>query len=252
MRLANKVAIITGAAGVGIGQGIARRFAQEGASVVVSDAHGVRPFAAAAEIAAKYNARTLGVQCNVTNRQQVDDMVKKTLSEFGRIDILVNNAGIANPAPVVDMTDEAWDLVINVNLKGTFYCCRAVLPTMIKQKSGRIINFSSFVAWTGSTDEGANYCAAKAGIIAFTKTLAREVAEYEITANTITPALIYNEFMVKAGVSQGRLDPLKRDTPIKKPGTPEDIAAAAVFLASNEARFITGESLGVTGGLYMR
>ncbi len=251
MRLSHKVAIVTAAAGAGIGQGIARGFAQEGANVVVSDAHSKRPFAVAADIAAVHKMKSLGFQCDVSNRQQVEDMVKKTLEEFGRIDILVNNAGIARPAPVVDMSDEAWDLVIDVNLKGTFYCCRAALPTMIKQKSGRIINISSFVGWTGSPDEGANYCAAKAGIMAFTKTLAKEVAPYDITVNTIATALIWNEYMVKAGLSEEHLEQMRRDTPLKRPGKPADVAAAAVFLASEEAGFITGETLCVSGGLYM-
>ena len=251
MKLSGKVAIVTAAAGAGIGQATARILAENGASVVVSDAHPNRPFTMADSIKEALGVSTLGVQCDVTDRAQVDDMVRKTLTSFGRIDILVNNAGTNRVSRVVDMTDEDWDLVIDVNLKGTFYGTRAVLPTMIKQGSGRIINLSSVAGWMGAADDGAPYCTAKAGMQAFTKVVAHEVAEHNITANAIAPGLIPNEFL-------GRLYPkeffeeMKQKTPVKRDGKPTDIANAILFLVSDEASFITGETLCVSGGLYMR
>lgn len=251
MKLSDKVAIVTAAAGAGIGQATARILAENGAHVVLSDAHPNRPFTMADSLKEACGVSTLGVQCDVTNRAQVDDMVRKTLATFGRIDILVNNAGTNRVSRVVDMTDEDWDLVIDVNLKGTFYCTRAVLPTMIKQGGGRIINLSSVAGWMGAADDGAPYCTAKAGLQAFTKVVAHEVAEHNITANAIAPGLIPNEFL-------GRLYPkeffeeMKQKTPVKRDGKPADIANAILFLVSDEASFITGETLCVSGGLYMR
>ncbi len=251
MKLSDKVAIVTAAAGAGIGQATARTLAENGAHVVLSDAHPNRPFTMADSLKEAFGVSTLGVQCDVTDRAQVDDMVRKTLATFGRIDILVNNAGTNRVSRVVDMTDEDWDLVIDVNLKGTFYCTRAVLPTMIKQGGGRIINLSSVAGWMGAADDGAPYCTAKAGLQAFTKVVAHEVAEHNITANAIAPGLIPNEFL-------GRLYPkeffeeMKQKTPVKRDGKPTDIANAILFLVSDEASFITGETLCVSGGLYMR
>ena len=251
MKLSNQVAIVTAAAGAGIGQATARTLAQNGARVVVSDAHPSRPQAVAESISATFGVPTLGVQCDVTNRAQVEGMVRKALDTFGRIDILVNNAGTNRVSRLVDMTDEVWDLVIDVNLKGTFYCTRAVLPAMIKQKSGRIINLSSIAGWLGSVDDGAPYCTAKAGLQAFTKVAAHEVAEHNITVNAIAPGLIHNEFLGRL-YPQEYFDEMKRKTPLGRYGKPADIASAILFLASEEASFITGETICVSGGLYMR
>jgi 3-oxoacyl-[acyl-carrier protein] reductase len=251
MRLANKVAIVTAAAGAGIGQATARALAREGVHVIVSDAHARRPFAVAEEIASSSGVKAVGIQCDVSNRVQVENMIELALKEFGRIDILVNNAGTTHNVPVVEMTDEVWELVINVNLKGTFYCSRAVLPTMIQQRSGRIINLSSAAAWMGS-DEGAHYCAAKAGIMGFTRRLAKEVAPYNITVNAIAPGFIWNEFLAKTpGLPPGYFDEIRKQIPLGRDGRPEDVANAIVFLSSEEASYITGQTLCISGGWYM-
>jgi len=194
MRLQDQVAVITGAAGAGIGHATARRLAQEGAHVVISDTHPRRTQEVAQAIAAEYGVRTLSVLCDVTLREPVETMVQQTLDTFGRLDILVNNAGRNVLAPVAEMTDEQWDLVINVCLRGTFYCSRAVLKPMMAQKRGNIVSLSSVAGLHGSQQQ-AHYCAAKAGIIGFTRTLALEVAPYNIRVNAIAPGLIYNDFL---------------------------------------------------------
>ncbi|GIX47397.1 MAG: 3-oxoacyl-ACP reductase [Candidatus Tectimicrobiota bacterium] len=194
MRLQERVAIITGAAGAGIGQATARRFAEEGAHVVISDAHPRRTLEVAQAIASEYGVKTLGVVCDVTSREQVEAMVQQTLDAFGRVDILVNNAGRNILAPVAEMTDEQWHTVIDVCLRGTFYCSRAVLKPMMAQRHGNIVSLSSVAGLRGS-EKQAHYCAAKAGIIGFTRALALEVAPYNIRVNAIAPGLIYNEFL---------------------------------------------------------
>ncbi|MDP6099893.1 MAG: 3-oxoacyl-ACP reductase family protein [Dehalococcoidia bacterium] len=251
MKLSGKVAIVTAAAGVGIGQATTRTLAENGAQVVISDAHASRPATVANAIKEEFGVSTMGVQCDVTDRAQVDEMVKKTLDAFGRIDILVNNAGTNRVSKVVDMTDESWDLVINVNLKGTFYCTRAVLPTMIGQKGGKIINLSSVAGWMGAADDGAPYCTAKAGLQAFTKVVAHEVAEHNINVNAIAPGLIPNEFLGRL-YPQEFFEEMRQKTPIKRDGRPSDIANAILFLVSEDSSFITGETLCVSGGVYMR
>ena len=248
MRFAGKIAIVTGAAGAGIGQATVRAFAQEGANVVVSDAHARRPFEVARDISSNLGVKALGVQCDVSNREQVEMLVKQTLAEFGRIDILVNNAGIDRYSSIVDMTDETWDLIINVNLKGAFYCLRAVLPTMIKQQSGRIINLTSPVSFWGAENDAA-YCAAKAGVAALTKSAAREVARFNILVNAVAPSA-WNPFLSKNVPEEG-LKKAARETPLGRLGRPEDIAKVIVFLASEDAGFMTGDTISVTGGLFM-
>lgn len=251
MRFTGKVAIVTAAAGAGIGQATVRALAKEGANVVVSDGHARRPFSVAEDIRSSLGVKALGVQCDVTNRQQVDDMVKLALDEFGRIDILVNNAGFTRSMPAWEMSDEVWDEVININLKGTFYCCRAVLPTMIKQQSGRIINTSSVTVWMGG-EEGVHYCAAKAGILGFTRRLAREVAPYHITVNALAPGFIWNPMLEKTpGIPPGYADEIKKQIPVGRMGRPEDIANMTAFLASEEASYMTGQTVCVSGGWFM-
>ena len=193
MRLQDQVAIITGAAGAGIGQTTARRFAQEGAHVVISDTHPRRTDEVAQAIASEYGVKTLSVLCDVMFRDQVDALVQRTVDTFGRVDILVNNAGRNMLSSVAEMTDEQWETVINVCLRGTFYCSRAVLKPMMAQKRGNIVSLSS-VAGLRPSDKQAHYSAAKAGIIGFTRTLALEVAPYNIRVNAIAPGLIYNDF----------------------------------------------------------
>ena len=166
MKLQDQVAVITDGAGAGIGQATARRFAEEGAHIVISDTHPRRTDETAQAIASEYGVKTLGVLCDVTFRDQVEALVQKTMETFGRLDILVNNAGRNVLSTVAEMTDEQWDTVIDVCLKGTFYCSRAVLKPMMEQKRGNIVSLSSVAGLHGSPEQ-AHYCAAKAGIIGF-------------------------------------------------------------------------------------
>ncbi|MBI4296951.1 MAG: 3-oxoacyl-ACP reductase FabG [Chloroflexi bacterium] len=249
MRLKGKVAIVTAAAGAGIGQAVARTFAREGASVVVSDVHPGRTAQIAQDIQATTGQRTLGIVCNVADAKQVEDLVKQTVEQLGRIDILVNNAGTNRLSPVADMTDEIWDSVMNVCLRGTFHCCRAVLPTMTAQKFGRIINLSSIYAWIGEADQ-AHYCAAKAAIIAFTKSLARETARQGITVNAVAPGITWNDFLTRIYPPE-TIQQWHKEAITGRLGQPQDVANAILFLASDEAEHITGETLCISGGTYM-
>jgi 3-oxoacyl-[acyl-carrier protein] reductase len=251
MKLKDRVAVLTAAAGAGIGRATARTFAREGAKVVVTDMHYPRSLAAAESIGAEYGTEVLALECDVTRRGEVDRMVEQVLEAFGRIDILFNNAGTNRPAPVVDLTDEAWDIVINTSLRGTFYCCRAVLPTMIAQNHGRIVSVASVAGFAGLKAGHAHYAAAKAGMMAFTRCLAMEAAPHYITANTIAPSFIYNEFIPRL-YPKDEIDRMYGDIPYPRKGTPEDVANTALFLASEEGEYITGQTICVTGGSWMR
>ncbi|MDY6853112.1 MAG: SDR family NAD(P)-dependent oxidoreductase [Thermodesulfobacteriota bacterium] len=251
MRLKGKVAIVTASAGAGIGQAAVRAMAKEGANVVVADIHEKRTNTVAEEIKAETGLDTLGILCDVSVQEQVDNMVKQTLDKFGKIDVLVNNAGREILSPVKDMTDEQWDLVMDVCLKGTFRCCRAVLPTMIEKKSGSIINISSVAGWIGSDTGEAHYCAAKAGVMALTRCLAKETAPDGIRANAIAPGLIMNEFLRRI-YPPDFFEMAKPLIPLGREGKPEDIASAIVFLASDESSYMTGETMCVSGGMYMK
>jgi 3-oxoacyl-[acyl-carrier protein] reductase len=248
MRFDGKVAIVTAAAGAGMGQSIARALAREGAKVVVTDQHERRTKETVEKIR-KDGGTAIGIRVDVTKREDIENMVKTTLGEYSRIDILVNNAGTTRPAHVVDMSDDKWDLVMNVNLRSTFWCCREVLPTMIRQRSGRIVNFSSLVAHRGEC-EMAHYAAAKAGIIAFTMSLAREVGPHQILVNAVAPGFMYNPFLSRLE-RQETLQALERNTPMGRKGEPEDIVGPVLFLASDENRWVTGETVLVTGGLHL-
>lgn len=251
MRLKGKIAFITAGAGAGIGQTIARTFAREGAHIVVTDAHKARSNSVAEAIKKEYGVDALGIRCDVTDPNDVDMAVHQALKGFGRIDILINNAGTNRPSQVIAITDETWELVINTCLRGTFYCCRAVLPSMIKQSYGRIVNISSISGFVGLKGGHAHYAAAKAGVMAFTRCLAMEVAQYYITANTIAPSFIYNEF-IPTIYPQEEIDRMLDEIPYPRKGVPEDVANTALFLVSDEGEYITGQTICVTGGSLMR
>jgi len=251
MKLAGKVAIVTAAAGAGIGQAVARALGREGADVVVSSRRTHhRLFEAAENIKTDFGVKTIAIQCDVSDREQVENMVRRSLDEFGRIDILVNNAGVEIVQPVADMTDEAWDQTIKVNLSGTFYCCRAVLPTMLQQKSGRIVNISSVSAWA-CVYSSAAYCAAKAGVLAFTKVLANEMSGRNITVNAVAPGLIWNPYLARIPGLDVSFEKVVESTPVRRKGIPEDVANAVLFLVSDDASFVTGETINVSGGAVM-
>jgi len=250
MKLRDQVAIVTAAAGAGIGQAIVRRFAAEGAHVVISDAHAKRPLTLAEELSREHGREFLGLQVDATDQAQVERMVQMTVEKYGRVDILVNNAGINKLAPAWEMSAETWDFVIRTNLYSTFYCTRAVLPHMVQQRSGKIVSLASVAGWIGSSDGEAHYCAAKAAVMGYTRAVAAEVGKYGIRVNAIAPGLIYNEFLRRI-YPDDMFKSVEKRTPLGRVGKPEDIANLALFLVSDEASFITGEVMCCSGGLYM-
>lgn len=251
MKLKDKVAFCTAAAGAGIGQATARMLAREGASVVVTDIHLERCRSVAMDIQRAFGVEALPVAVDVTRRDDVEKAIRLAVERFGRIDILFNNAGTNRPAQIIDISDEMWDLVINTCLRGTFFCCRAVLPIMMKQNFGRIVSITSVAAFRGLQAGHAHYAAAKAGVMAFTRCLAMEAAPYHITANTIAPSFIYNEFIPHI-YPPDEIERMLAEIPYPRKGTPDDIAHTVLFLVSDEGEYITGQTICVTGGSWMR
>ncbi|MDO8613986.1 MAG: SDR family NAD(P)-dependent oxidoreductase [Dehalococcoidia bacterium] len=248
--LDGRVAIVTAAAGAGIGQAVARRFAEDGAQVVVTDAHARRIQEVAEAMSRDYGRQVPALEVDVRNAAQVQAMVELALEEFGQIDILFNNAGINRLSPVWQMDDETWQLVIDVNLTGTFNCTRAVLPHMIERKSGAIISMASVAGWIGSSDGESHYCAAKAGVMAFTRAVAAEVGKHGVRVNAIAPGLIYNEFLERIYPKEF-FEGFAKRVPLGRVGEPPDVADLALFLASDMSRYITGEVICISGGAFM-
>lgn len=246
MKLKDRVAIITGA-GRGIGREAALLFAREGAKVVVADFDAASGEQTAADIRAT-GAEALFVQVNVAERASVDAMIETVRSRFGRIDILVNNAGITMDATLLKLQEEAWDRVIAVNLKGVFNVTQAVVPTMVEQGYGRIINTSSVVGRYGNFGQ-TNYSATKAGVIGMTYTWAKELGPKGITANAVAPGFIVTEMTAK--MPEKVLTMMQEKTPVRRLGTPADVANAYLFLAQEESGFINGAVLAVDGGLVL-
>jgi len=246
MTLRDRVAIITGA-GQGIGRGIVLKLAEKGADVVVSDIK-AQTAQATARDAQALGRRALAVKADVSQRSEVENMVATAFTEFGKIDILVNNAGIARSATLLKLTDEAWDEVLDVNLKSIFYATQAVAPHMMDARYGKIINISSIYGRTGTIGDS-NYVASKAGIIGFTKSVARELARHNINVNAILPGMIDTPLL--QGIPDEYLRPMVKEIPLRRVGTPEDVGHVAAFLASEEASYITGATIEVTGGWRM-
>lgn len=250
MRFNGKVAIVTASAGAGLGQTTVRLLAEEGANVVISDRSSKRVSEVLESVKA-LGGNVLGIECDVCNRQQVEEMVRRTLEEWGTIDILINNAAAEKLEPLLEMKDETWDLIIDTNLKGTFYCTRAVLPTMIKQRSGKIINISSMAAWAPpNVIDSVAYIAAKGGIISFTRAVAAQVAQYNVNVNCVAPGFMYNPLLAKLGGGVD-IEKIKDETPLKKVGQPIDVAKVVSFLASEDASYITGGCICASGGRVM-
>ena len=246
MNLSARVAIVTGS-GQGIGREIALTLAEHGASVVISDINATTANEVAAEIVAK-NGKSMAITADVTVQEEVASLVDQTVSSFGQIDILVNNAGIARDTLLMRMSSTDWDQVLATNLKGAFLCTQAVVRHMIRQRWGRIINITSVVGLIGNSGQ-ANYAAAKAGLIGLTKTTARELAARGVTANAIAPGFIDTEMTRK--LSDNAKQEFLRQIPLGYAGLPKDVADAVAFLASEEARYITGHVLNVDGGMVM-
>ena len=243
--IADKVAIVTGG-GTGIGRTIAIEFAKVGADVVVASRKQANLDSVAEEIKA-LGRQSLAIATDIRIPEQVDQLVKQTVDRFGRIDILINNAGASFMCPVEEMTPNGWDTIVNINLKGTFLCCRAVGKVMIQQKKGKIINFASTAGVNGSP-RMAHYGAAKAGVINFTKSLAMEWAQHNINVNCIVPGLIETEGVkAQMQLSAEALEERKKMPLLDRLGRTEDIAYTAIFLASEASRFITGETIIVRG-----
>ena len=241
--LSNKVAIVTGS-GQGIGRAIALKLAEVGATVVVNDIS--EALEAVAEEIKTMKRQSLAVKADVSSSEDAGRLVATTVSTYGKVDILVNNAGITRDHLLLRMTDEDWDKVLKVNLSSVFLCTRAVLRYMVKQRWGRIINIASIVGVVGNPGQ-ANYASAKAGIIGLTRTTAKEVASRGITANAIAPGFI--ETGMTQQLAEDWKQELKKRIPLGYLGSPRDVAEAVAFLASEEARYITGQVLGVDGGM---
>lgn len=246
MRLEGKVAIITGAAR-GIGKATAEKFLKEGANVVVCDIN-IDQVNAAVEELKSISDKVIGIKVDVTNRADVDEMIKVTLDKFGKIDCLVNNAGITADNTLLKMSEEEWDRVININLKGVFNCGQAAAKVMSEQGYGVILNASSVVGLYGNYGQ-TNYAATKWGVIGMTKTWAKELGKKGVRVNAVAPGFILTPMTEK--MPEKVLDMMKEKAPIKRLGMPEDIANAYAFLASDEASFITGTVLSVDGGIVL-
>jgi 3-oxoacyl-[acyl-carrier protein] reductase len=223
--------------------------ARLGAHVIVSDVNLESAQAVAGE-AEELGRRTLAVRADVSSEEEVDEMVSQTMERFSRIDILVNNAGIVATGPVTEITSETWDRTLAINLKGVFLCSKAVFPSMMEQRDGRIINIASVAGKRGGGMHGNScYAAAKGGVIAFTKSLAREGGPYNIRVNAITPALIKTDML--ASLPEDKLEGILQSLPLRRMGRAEDVASAVCFLASDASGFMTGEIMDVDGGLMM-
>lgn len=250
MGFEGRTAIVTGAGSEkGIGRATALLLAKKGADVVVAD----MDLAGAGKVAAEVESlgrKSLALKVNVSDPESVKKMVADTLDKFGRIDILINNAGVTQPVTLLNTTLEDWNRVISINLTGSFLCMQAVLPTMIERGYGRVVSLSSVSGKRGGgVYGGAHYSAAKAGILGLSKAAAREVAENGITINCVAPGLVATD--IRKGLPEEKERASWEAIPMKRPGTPQEIAESIVFLASDEAAYITGEEIDINGGSHM-
>jgi 3-oxoacyl-[acyl-carrier protein] reductase len=246
MRLKDKKAIVTGA-GQGIGRSVALKMAQEGANVVIAEMNADTGAQTAKEVEA-LGRRALFISVDVANQKQVQGMVDQVLKAWKRIDILVNNAGFDRPGSLLKVKEEDWDAVLGVHLKGTLNCIQAVAPHMIENSYGKILNLSSVWGKRGAVSE-ISYSSAKAGIIGLTKSVARELGRYQINVNAILPGLILTPTIAKMAEKYQNM--IIENTPLKRMGKPEEVANVAAFLASDEASFMTGAAVEVSGGWNM-
>ena len=246
--LTNKVAVVTGGAR-GIGRAIVETLAQRGADVLAGDLLEDQVKATAAEIAAATGRRVGSSRVNVADSASAKEFIERAVAEFGRVDILVNNAGITRDNLIVRLSDEDWDMVLNVNLKGAFNCCKAVARQMMKQRYGRIVNLTSVAGLAGNAGQ-TNYAYSKAGLIGLTKSLAKELGSRNITVNAIAPGFVTT--VLTDVLPQEFKDLALKMTPLGRFGVPEDIARAVAFLVSDDAAFITGQVLSVDGGMVMQ
>ena len=256
MRVKDKIAVVTGA-GSGMGKAIAKRLAGEGATIVVADINEAGMNATVSELTAQ-GAKAAGVRVDVSNRDDVQRAMQHIVDQFGRIDILVNNAGVTRHRPFLSLNSEDWDVVLAVDLKGVFFCCQAAAPHMIRQRAGKILNISS-ISGTGASSHAAggsqagnaNYASAKAGVIQLTKTLARELGPHGINVNSVAPGFVLTSM---TGTTRSpkeveeHIAARAAMAALGRTGTPEDIANVVLFFVSDDASFVTGQTLYVDGG----
>ena len=243
--LEGKVAVVTGAAR-GIGKAIAMKFAQEGASVAFTDLKADENFQNTEKELQALGVKAKGYTSNAADFEDTAKVVSEIVKDFGRIDVLVNNAGITRDGLMMRMSEQQWDMVINVNLKSAFNFIHAVTPIMMKQKNGSIINMASVVGVSGNVGQ-ANYSASKAGLIGLAKSIAKELGSRGIRANAIAPGFIITD--MTAQLSQEVRDEWAQKIPLRRGGTPEDVANAALFLASDLSGYVSGQTIHVCGGM---
>lgn len=245
--LKGKVAVITGSAR-GIGRAVAEKLAQAGANIVITDILAEIGEKTAKEISEKYGVESIFVPGNVVSNESMAELAAKTLEKFGKIDILVNNAGITRDTLFMRMKEEDFDLVMNINLKGTYNCTQAFFKTMVKQRFGSIINMASVVGLMGNAGQ-VNYSASKAGMIGMTKSLAKEVGKRGVRVNAVAPGYVQSE--MTDVLSEDVKKEFAKNIPMGEMGTPEDIANAVLFLSSDLSSYITGQTISVNGGMLM-
>ncbi|MDO8733937.1 MAG: 3-oxoacyl-[acyl-carrier-protein] reductase [Elusimicrobiota bacterium] len=246
-KLKDKVAIITGGA-QGIGRAIAEKLADEGAKIIIVDIMEEAAKKTADEISKDKNVETLSLKVDVSSSQETEQMIKKTVEKFSKIDIMINNAGITRDNLLIRMSDDEWDKVLDINLKGVFNCSKAAAKIMMKQRSGKIVNIASVVGLMGNAGQ-ANYSASKGGVIALTKTMARELAKRFINVNAVAPGFIKTAMTEK--LSEDAKKKLTDLIPLARLGEPQDVANIVAFLCTDESSYITGEIISVNGGMYM-
>ncbi|MFG6150217.1 SDR family NAD(P)-dependent oxidoreductase [Halobacillus sp. B23F22_1] len=253
MNFEGRVLLITGAGSEkGIGRETARQVSKRGAAVVLADIDEEGLASAQKEISQLNNGKTMTVKLDVTDKRASQQVVEDIIDKFGHIDILVNNAGISRPTSVVDIAEEEWDMVFNINMKGTFFLTQAVLPFMQEAKYGRIINLSSVSGKRGGgIFGGSHYSAAKAAVTGFTKAVAREMAPFGITCNTVAPGLIGGTNITEGKMTSEKEISIIEGIPARRVGVVEDVAYSIAFLASEGASYITGEELDINGGSHI-
>ncbi|WP_297206259.1 3-oxoacyl-[acyl-carrier-protein] reductase [uncultured Brachyspira sp.] len=247
LNLKNKTAVITGSSR-GIGKKIAETLANEGVNVVITATNLDKASKIAEEIKSSYNVETLGLEHDAKSSESCKDVIAKTIEKFGSIDILVNNAGITKDMLVIQMDDNAWNDVLSTNLSGAFYTSREAAKNMLRARKGKIINISSVIGKMGNAGQ-VNYAAAKAGLIGITKSMAKEFAPRNICVNAIAPGFIQTD--MTDALPEDTVKGIMSITPLKKLGTPEDVANLVLFLASDMSNYITGEVIAVDGGMSM-